>query len=810
MVLNEDLKPRQLWAIPTSTVRSIAKQCRPFTLPSNGVLTIDQTAVITLTEPAVYEPDCTGGAGWQNRPNTVSYRRDPFYASTLPQIYVVGGATVVAYMLVIMLLITPRTFFVGGPGGGSSFLARRGMISGASGSTSVIGVGGRPWLQKVAALTVAISLTIASVDTFDVAERQYKKGYMDANALTDEVVGGVELRVVRIISDTFLWLAQAQTLIRLFPRHKEKVIIKWTGFAIIVLDTTFSILNKFVAGSNRASPGRINDAIPALSYLFALALSLLYAACVVYYAFSKRRFAFFHSKMRNMCLVAVLAFASILIPVVFFVLDVSKPNVAGWGDYVRWVGAAAASVVVWEWVERIEALERDERKDGILGREIFDLDEMLEVTPSEETGWPGSRHFKPSNDGSGGGMSTGWNSTTTQVTRTKSKRLGLHMPRRDLERMVQSNRRAQSISQPETPIYTPRHMSRPVAATPISRDNTTSAASTEYVLHYHPVTHQTAAVPEDAPAESESHDHIESMNLGQDTVEEKSNEVQQTTSKSTFSHTRVAKSRWQVAKNPFKRRRASPPPEVAGAPVTALSPSSSETESTAPHNANSRLASTAARRWRRRGTRAQGRDIATALPVTVIPAQRRSNLRPVNVPQVGNTVDRNSDQGNELTATGSQPMTAGTGNPDRPFATSDSPVAQQRLDRYSPNDSNGRVLSQRGALTISEERSVRTLPCPSTAMPPTLAEGQASYVQGHQLPGSACLPQMSTQDLNGGAATPIAATPATGVEGAHTPQDQPLSEPLTVLQRQDLPSGPSKSSEPSSEDRIEQERLDQV
>ena len=34
--------------------------------------------------------------------------------------------------------------------------------------------------------------------------------------------------------------------------------------------------------------------------------------------------------------------------------------------------------MVWEWVERIEALKRDERKDGILGREIFDGDEILD------------------------------------------------------------------------------------------------------------------------------------------------------------------------------------------------------------------------------------------------------------------------------------------------------------------------------------------------------------------------------------------------------------------------------------------------
>ncbi|KAL8867942.1 MAG: hypothetical protein Q9174_005329, partial [Haloplaca sp. 1 TL-2023] len=167
----------------------------------------------------------------------------------------------------------------------------------------------------------------------------------------------------------------------------EKVIIKWAGFVLIGLDTIFSILNSFVSVSSRSAPRKFQDAIPALSYLFTLSLNLIYAAWIIYYSLSKRRYAFFHPKMRNICLVALLSYVAVLIPVVFFILDISIYDVAGWGNYVRWVGAAAASVVVWEWVERIEALERDERKDGILGREIFDGDEMLEATPSSAAPW---------------------------------------------------------------------------------------------------------------------------------------------------------------------------------------------------------------------------------------------------------------------------------------------------------------------------------------------------------------------------------------------------------------------------------------
>lgn len=350
----------------------------------------------------LFQPECTGANGVEIEPLGPSggaNSQDPFYASTVPQVYAVAATTVLSYTLVIMLLITPRTFFVGLSGGGRSFLGGRGLISGATGSSSVIGIGKRPWLQKVATFTVAISLTIASVGILRVAQEQYEAGDMQAKRLRNGVVGSLYMRIIRIISDCFLMLAQAQTLIRLFPRHREQVIIKWTGFALISLHTIFSILNNFVH-PGKSRPHRYSSAIPALNYLFQLALRLLYAAWVIYYSISKGKVAFYHRRMRNISFVAILSLASVLVPLVFFVLDITQRDLARWGDYVRWVGAAAASVVVWEWVERIEALEREERRDGILGREIFDGDEM-ETTPSMGFGWPGRRLGKRLRRGKG-------------------------------------------------------------------------------------------------------------------------------------------------------------------------------------------------------------------------------------------------------------------------------------------------------------------------------------------------------------------------------------------------------------------------
>ncbi|KAI0995894.1 pH-response regulator protein palH/RIM21 [Podosphaera aphanis] len=456
------MENRQLINVAQSseTSSTATPSCSAFTLPSNGSLILDASRTLTLTSDATYLPECIGssdviitGSGAANH----MHFRDPFYASTLPECYALAASTVIAYMLVIMLLITPRTFLQEGV----LVLERRGFTSGPS--AGEVGIGGRPNLQKVAALTVAISLTIATADTFRVAEAQYDFGYMDAQALENEVKNSLKLKIFRIISDTILWLAQAQTLIRLFPRQKEKITIKWTALALIILDELFSILNNFFyQGLSR--PRSFIDAVPALSYLFRLVLSLLYAAWVIYYSITKKEFAFYSPLMQNIILVALLSIVSVLVPVVFFITDISKPDLAGWGDYVRWVGAAAASVVVWEWVERIEALERHEKKDCVLGREVFDGDEMLDVgisspdssrwvTPPNKIGSMSNRRDDENGGTSSGTIESKWPKVSVLANRLRPRR------KLDIESGKAASQRSQVSFGSARPMMSPSKLS---------------------------------------------------------------------------------------------------------------------------------------------------------------------------------------------------------------------------------------------------------------------------------------------------------------------------------------------------------------
>lgn len=485
------------FAAATPPAEASMALCTSTWLPVNGILSLDgragdgiwtldtdaffqapcPTATIPTVSVEVSSPESTSSGdsslnlqdlddGDDDSPHFSDFR-DPFYASSFPICYALAATTVTAYMLVIMLFITPRSFF----DSGVVYLGRPGGFTNSS--SGGVNIGGRPWLQKVAALTVAISLTIATADTFRIAKIQYIWGVQNAKVLQNEVMGSTELKAIRIVSDTFLWLAQAQTLIRLFPRHREKIIIKWAAFFLISLDVIFSALNSFLYSDpdsiGNSMPKSFAHPIPALSYLFQLALGVLYAAWVVYYAIMKKRYAFYHPLMKNMVLVAGISLGAILIPVVFFILDISKPEFTGWGDYVRWVGAAAASVVVWEWVERIEALEREEKKDGILGREVFDGDDTLEVNASE---LPWSRKRK----GYKGGGDDGRGVIITEREQRPDHR---GMGRNDSDGTDPERTSGGHILRP--PVW----LSRPAPAViPASRTDTTSAASTVYAVRY--------------------------------------------------------------------------------------------------------------------------------------------------------------------------------------------------------------------------------------------------------------------------------------------------------------------------------------
>lgn len=338
---------------------------------------------------------------------------------------------------------------------------------------------------------------------------------------------------------------------------------------------------------------------------------------------------------------AVLSLTAILIPVVFFVLDISSPNVAGWGNYVRWVGAAAASVVVWEWVERIEALERDENKDGILGREIFDGDEMLQDTPSE-VDW----RRRPRDDSRGSNEFSGGSSVNRlRGSHAENSRADNSLPSGGLSHIAHSLgwplrsrgkggfrkqkskidpafdlQRNTSVSAGQTHTASQSTTPATTISSPVSRTDTISAASTVYRLHYPPVSESTPpsrGTPEVSERPMSTSEQAACTSVA---MNEKSGECAagHTCSDILPKQPGPVSAPWRRMPNPFKRRRASPPPEVSQALAT--NERSNSATSSAPLKSGTDSQSNTFLKFLHRGN---PKSVEIPLPTTVIPWQPR-------------------------------------------------------------------------------------------------------------------------------------------------------------------------------------------
>lgn len=630
--------------------------------------------------------------------------RDPFYASTSPIIYALAACTITSYMLLIMLFVTPRSFF----DGGIVYLGRRGGFTSGSGNT--VTIGGRPWLQKVAALTVAVSLTIATADTMKVVKHQYIWSVQNARVMQELVMKSLELKITRIISSTFLWLAQAQTLIRLFPRHRERVIIKWVAFLLITLDAVFSILTSFVYSQYDSlvdrQPTTFVHPVPAMKYVFQLTLGLLYAAWVLYYSLMKRRYAFYHPLMKNICLVAIISIISVMVPIVFFILDLLHPKFGGWGDYVRWVGAAAASVVVWEWVERIEALEREEKKDGVLGREVFDGDDMLEVNASD---FPWLRHRKrrggAGDKGDGGDLeqqhraTNGW----TLGSRLRNPHNNTHHAHGDGGDMQHPTETARTSVWPSRPAP---------AITPVSRTESASAASTVYAVRYQagPETRTPDLLPfqqNGTTPDVERQQAMPSRPTEETTVWAEqptpNGHVRQpdieSASARESTETTATQGRWRTlaSAGPFFGRNSTddhPPAEVAQHVAEAQEPSQrnnrSGTSNSGRWDLKSRLEEFAAHHADKIRERVRPSTVTENLPITVIPAPARPGAALQQVLEEeedlqhtdahGNLISRNSEESIEASEDAARQVAAGG------IAPSTSTGTRSRRQPIPPNN----------------------------------------------------------------------------------------------------------------------------
>lgn len=375
--------------MPTSTVlrSSPNSECERYFVPAGTLVFYDavekQTITITVESAGAYIPDCDSNNLNDEIPDALIDSskpfQEPFYGSVIPIAYTISATALVAWLLFILLLIAQKR---------------------------------RPWFQTFMTLFVATSLTVFLAKTTKVLENQYNLGYHDAEELRHQIFGSMAFRVLEVLSVLIVWMAHLQVLLRMFERSKERLIIKWVGVVLAVIDCTFWCLTNFLVPYNTHNY-LIRDIIPVLAYLFQITIQVMYAGAVLVYSIRKRKFAYH----RKSLITAFISIAAVLMPLVFFILDLAEYWITGWSEFIRWVSDAAASVVVWEWIDVIEKLEREEQKNGVLGRQIYE-ENYIGLRNKGKANTTNVKSNGSSDDGSApgeGGVSSSMNTTDNTV-----------------------------------------------------------------------------------------------------------------------------------------------------------------------------------------------------------------------------------------------------------------------------------------------------------------------------------------------------------------------------------------------------------
>lgn len=233
----------------------------------------------------------------------------------------------------------------------------------------------RPVYQLFTVAITAATITMVMVKVNNHLYAQLVNGYFDSTQLSEFLGTNMTINIMFAITLFFLTMAQVQVLFSIFKRRREKVIIFWFGMILSICQAILWALAAIYGDSqSNSDDGELSgseDAVIVFAYLFKIAISIMYAGCILYFAIMKRKIAF----GSEVILLAVMSHASTITPVVLFILDTTATFVDEWSDFVDLVVLMASSIVVWEWIDRVHEIERKIQQNSVLGKQYFQEDE---------------------------------------------------------------------------------------------------------------------------------------------------------------------------------------------------------------------------------------------------------------------------------------------------------------------------------------------------------------------------------------------------------------------------------------------------
>ncbi|CAI4706370.1 ADQ_G0043870.mRNA.1.CDS.1 [Saccharomyces cerevisiae] len=227
-------------------------------------------------------------------------------------------------------------------------------------------------LLRIASLLASLNLTIFITKVLRRLEKEHNVyGVVRAHSIMHIFSDDMTFVVLDFLATLMFQFCQVGIVIRLFQRAQEKRIIFFIG---VILTITANILWVIPPFANHTTKHR-NDwqILRPFVYLFRIAIATSYASIVIYHIWQKKKLWF---KFNQMGLLTLLTILVVLLLPGFFLADVSNLWISELGEVFNTTCYVTSTVITWEWLDRLNVLERKEEAQSILGRPIFEEEQQ--------------------------------------------------------------------------------------------------------------------------------------------------------------------------------------------------------------------------------------------------------------------------------------------------------------------------------------------------------------------------------------------------------------------------------------------------
>ena len=227
-------------------------------------------------------------------------------------------------------------------------------------------------LLRVASLLASLNLTIFITKVLRGLEKEHNLyGIVRAHSIMHIFSDDMTFVVLDFLSTLMFQFCQVGIVIRLFQRAQEKRIIFFVGVILTMTANILWVVPPFTDHSTRHR----NDwqILRPFVYLFRIAIATSYASIVIYHIWQKKKLWF---KFNQMGLLTLLTVLVVLLLPGFFLADVSNLWISELGEVFNTTCYVTSTVITWEWLDRLNVLERKEEAQSILGRPIFEEEQQ--------------------------------------------------------------------------------------------------------------------------------------------------------------------------------------------------------------------------------------------------------------------------------------------------------------------------------------------------------------------------------------------------------------------------------------------------